>query len=388
MVSGLILVYTVLPPDQTFVNYSLVGSTLIEALYTAYQLCRSTTPDAETLCHHLVRTSSALAKVVRLVAHNHEHLSRQGRKTPGAQSLGEDGSDFSHALTVSARAFMSVLVGITKMMDVTRDDRLPGLVICELVETFKTVLLAIESSSRQTADTASSTTSPPKKGKTKASSVAVKESIAARSLAHYLIGLFGLLDKTNAIHQKIFDGCVFLLLERVGNRLYHCTFGRHRSATIEGNLIPPSEPKDAVENIRRDTESLGIRLEVKALVLILERAMGLAPHHMNPPNTKATKTPTPNHIGRTLSMKTLPSAPKGRLSSIAKERLQRTLVACMYGNKLDDEFLDVLTKPMPSIRIGTLQNVAKIVDEDVEQWYKEEVWRLVGWDIMTRESGL
>jgi hypothetical protein len=59
----------------------------------------------------------------------------------------------------------------------------------------------------------------------------------------------------------------------------------------------------------------------------------------------------------------------------------------MYGSKHDDEFLDILTKPMPAMRIGTLSNVAKIDDKDVEQWYKEEVWRLVGWDIMAREGG-
>jgi hypothetical protein len=38
--------------------------------------------------------------------------------------------------------------------------------------------------------------------------------------------------------------------------------------------------------------------------------------------------------------------------------------------------------------VGTLQNVAKIDDKDVGEWYKEEVWRLVGWDIMARESVL
>lgn len=364
----------------------LDGTALTEALYNTHQQCRATDRDPETLCHYLVRTSTALGKVIRVVAHNYEHLSRQGRRTPGAQSLSDDRSDFSQALTIAARAFMSVLVGTTKMTEVSGDDRLSSLVVCELAEAFKKTLLAIESSACATADAASKDP-PTKKGKARASDNVPRESIPARSLAHFLIGIMGLLDKTNATHQRIFDGFAFLLLERVGRRLYYCTFGCHRSDTMEDELTPVPEPTEPADVAKRNVESIGIRLELKALVLILERAMGLAPHHMNPPSNRTAKNPTSNRLGRTLSMKTLPAAPKGRLSTLAKDRLQRTLVNCMYGRDDDDEFLDVLTKPVPAIRIGSLQNVAKINDGDVEQWYKEEVWRLVGWDIMAREGG-
>jgi hypothetical protein len=281
---------------------------------------------------------------------------------------------------------MSVLVGITKMME-SGDDRLPSLVVCELAETFKTVLLAIESSALRSASAAASAPLPPRKGKSKALASVVKESVPARSLAHLIISLLGLLDKGNAIHQTIFDGFAFLLLERVGNRLYYATFGRHRSTSIESSFALPPERLNTGEKLKSDTEARGIHFEMKALILILERTMGLAAHHMNPPSNKTGKLPTPNRLGRTLSMKVLPAAPKGLLSSIAKDRLQRTLVTCMYGDTIEDEFLDVLTKSVPSMRIGTLQNVAKIDDADVEQWYKEEVWRLLGWDIMARESG-
>lgn len=94
-----------------------------------------------------------------------------------------------------------------------------------------------------------------------------------------------------------------------------------------------------------------------------------------------------NRVGRTLSLKNLPSASRARLSPVAKDRLQRTLVTCMYGNKVDDEFLDVLTKPIPLMRLGSLQSVARVEDKDVEEWYKKEVWRLVGWDVLAKERG-
>jgi len=366
------------------------GKDLIEGLHLTYQLCRATTRNAEVLCRQLVRTASAIGKVIRFVARNHARLSRQSRSVSEPRSLGDDKTDFAQTLIVCARAFIGILVGVTRMMERSDNDRLPSVVVAALAEMTNTILLAIESSARQTAE-ATLTAPPPspsKKGKAKDTVPAVpKESIPARSLAHFLIGLLGLLEKTNPVHQKIFDGSVYLLLNRVASHLYYCTFGRHRSTTVEASLMPIPEPSTDAEKAVHETNALAIRLEVKALILILERAMGLAPHHMNPPTAKSKSSPA-NRLTRTISMKTLPSAPKGRLSALAKDKLQRTLVTCMYGGKGDDEFLDVLTKPVPAMRVGNLQNVAKVKDEDVREWYKEEVWRLVGWDVMARQSGL
>ncbi|KAH7091938.1 hypothetical protein FB567DRAFT_226946 [Paraphoma chrysanthemicola] len=361
-----------------------VGADLTEALYTTHKLCRATAPDCEALCRSLIRTTSSLAKIIHFVAQNHETLSRQGRPTLGAQSLIEDRSNFAQALTVCARSFMSVLVGMTKMMKVGSDDRLPSLVICELADMFQATLHAIAASARETAELSFNAHAQTNHSKGKAPSKP-KESVPARSLAHFLTGILGLLERTNVVHQQIFDAFVFLLLERASHRLYYCTFGEHRKA-IEMDHGPAKECKDILDTSKQEQENLTIHLEVKALVLLLERAMGLAPHHMNQTSAHA-KSKSPNRIGRTLSMKSLASAPKTRLSAIAKDRLQRTFVTCMYGSKVDDEFLDVITKPMPAMRVGTLPNTAKIEDKDVEQWYKEEIWRLVGWDILARESG-
>lgn len=303
---------------------------------------------------------------------------------PGPSTLKDDKSNFALALTVAARAFMSILVGITKMTSVDSDDRLPNLIICELVEMFKTSLWGIETCARFTAENATTMPAVLKKTKGKSNTNIPKESPSARSLAHFLIGLLGLLDESNAIHHRLFDGFVFILLERVGQRLYYCTFKHHREANIEDSFTLLSSPP-AMGKAGKEMEELGIRLEVKALILVLQRSMGLAPHHMSSAESKTPRSS--NQLGRTLSLKTLPSAPRTRLSTIAKDRLQRTLITCMYGNKSDDEFLDVLTKPIPSMRVSSLLNVAKIEINDVDQWYKEEVWRLVGWDVLARDSG-
>ncbi|KAJ4366721.1 hypothetical protein N0V95_000050 [Ascochyta clinopodiicola] len=361
------------------------GTDLTESLFMTYKLCRTKSSDVDTFCFTLVRTANALGKVIRLVAHKHGQLSRQGVQTSGPVSLDQDKSNFALAMTVCARGFMAVLVGLSRMADISDDQRLSSLVVCELADMFKTVLIAMESVARHTAQQRPLQAVDPKKAKTTIPAKVPKESVPARALAHLLIGFLGFLEKTNPLHQQIFDGFVYLLLERVGRRLFYCTFGRHRSSTVEGDLQPSPEPRSAEEAVKQDTEALGTRLEVKALVLVLERAMGLAPNHMNSQTSTASRSQ--KKLGRTLSLKNLPSISRARLSPLAKDRLQRTLVACMYGDKMDDEFLDVLMKPMPSIRLGSLQNVARIEDKDVEDWYKKEVWRLVGWDVLAKESG-
>ncbi|KAI4942968.1 hypothetical protein J4E86_009915 [Alternaria arbusti] len=360
------------------------GSNLTEALYTTHSLCRSDEPNTDTLCLNLVKIASGIGKVICIVAQNYEQLSRRGRRTLEAMSLDQDKSDFAIALSVCARAFMSLLVGTNKLMEVKADARLASLIVCEVADMFNAGLKSVETSARRTAQTFLSQPASPKKTKTKTPPSIIKESPPARAVAHLLISLLGFLEKTDPVHQKIFDGFVFVLFERVGKRLYYFTFGQHRSTSIEGNILPPPEPRDETEEIRRDTDALGTRLEVKALVLILERAMGLAPNHTNPQNARPSQTS--NRPVRTLSTKTPVTSTRARLSPLAKDRLQRTLVACMYGNNTNDEFLDVLTKPLPAMRLSSLQNVAKIDDKDVETWYKEEIWRLVGWDVLAREG--
>jgi hypothetical protein len=316
------------------------------------------------------------------VALKYEQLSLQSQRGAGPASLDQDKSNFALAMTVCARAFMSVLVGVHKLAVLSQDQRLSHLIVCELANSFNVALAAIESAARQTAQSVTDRIRNLQKEK---EPKPVNESAPARALAHLLIALLGFLDKDDRIHQQLFDSFVYLLLERVGQRLFYCTFKRHRSSNIDRGPEPLPEPNDQMEASRREVQALGTRFEVKALVLVLERAMGLAPGHMNPQSSRSNRSTT--RLSRNLSLKNLPTASRTRLSAAARDRLQRTLITCMYGDKGDDEFLDVLTKPVPSTRLGSLQKVTKVEDKDVEEWYKKEVWRLVGWDVLVKESG-
>jgi hypothetical protein len=50
----------------------------------------------------------------------------------------------------------------------------------------------------------------------------------------------------------------------------------------------------------------------------------------------------------------------------------------------NNEFIDVLKKP---VQMGPVPPPPKVEDVDTPQWFREEMWRLIGWDILSREDG-
>jgi hypothetical protein len=55
----------------------------------------------------------------------------------------------------------------------------------------------------------------------------------------------------------------------------------------------------------------------------------------------------------------------------------------MFGDGEHDEFADVLRMPA---RLGPAPNMPKVEDKDVGGWFSGEVWRLIGWDLLSREG--
>jgi hypothetical protein len=291
----------------------------------------------------------------------------------------------SFAIRASARAFTSLLVGLGKISNYGTERRLPNLVVCECVRMFKTILDSISDSTRSAIETRSASPSRANKSRTKAT-YSAKESNTPRTLVQFFNALMSYLDKNDPDHREIFEGLLFVLMERVGKRLFYCTFGRNRSVTVQGDIaLPPDHDHPAVI-ARQEVEALAVQLEVRSLVTILERAIALAPYHINDRITSsspACKSQKPSSIARSLTMRNLAPASKAPLSTRAKDRLQRTLVNCIFGQDEHDEFSDVLRMPA---RLGVLPGIAKVEDKDVNDWFQGEVWRLVGWDLLGRES--
>lgn len=342
--------------------------TVAQHYWTAHRLLRRPDVDVDSICGSVVGIASALGPIFPIIAKNHDRLAIRTTPQSHLHRIGKDKSELSCLMSACARAWTLIIVALDRLEQDNPGSRRSGLVVFECVRLFSVALDAIRLATRHAAW---------KKGSGSATQP-LQESIGGRSIAHLLATFIGLLEKDSAIHHQVFDGIAYVLLERVGHQLYYCTFERERSDTAEGRIALPTASTDAHEIARQATDSAAIRLEVKALVIILERVMGVAPLHSNEQTAKRSRTT----LARTMSLKNV-SSTRIKLSSLAQERLQRTLIACTFGHKVDDDFKDMLTKP---VSMGRPPPAPKIEDEDVPEWYQSQVWRLVGWEILEKNA--
>ncbi|KAK7188108.1 hypothetical protein DPSP01_001648 [Paraphaeosphaeria sporulosa] len=344
------------------------GTTVAQHYWTAQKLLRRPGANVDSICGSVVGIASALGQIFPIIAKNHDRLAVRTVDQPHLRHIGQSKSELSCLMSACARAWTLVIVALDRLEEDSPGSRRSGLVIFECVKLVSAALDAIRLSARHAAW---------KKGSSSAQEN-IHESIGARSIAHLLATFIGHLEKDSGIHHKLFDGIAYVLLERVGDQLYYCTFERERGATIEERITPKSKSTDPHEVARQATDAAAIRLEVKALVIILERVMGVAPLHSNEQVAKKSKTA----LARTVSLKNI-SSTRIKLSSLAQERLQRTLIQCTFGHQVDDDFKDILTKP---VSMGRAPPAPKVTDADVPEWYQAQVWRLVGWEILEKDG--
>ncbi|KAL1592750.1 hypothetical protein SLS60_011166 [Paraconiothyrium brasiliense] len=344
------------------------GTTIAQHYWTAQTFLKRPGANVDSICGSVVGIASALGQIFPIIAKNHDRLAVRTSDKSHIPHIGKEKSELSCLMSACARAWTLVIVALDKLEEDSPGSRRSGLVIFECVKLISAALDAIRLAARHASW----------KNGSRSNQQTTSESVGARSIAHLLATFIGHLGKDSAVHHRLFDGIAYVLLERVGDRLYYCTFERERSATIEERIVPPSEPTDPHEIARQATDAAAIRLEVKALVIILERAMSIAPLHLNEQTVKKTRTA----LARTVSLKNI-SSTRIKLSSLARERLQRTLIACTFGHQVDDDFKDILTNP---VSMGRPPPAPKIKDEDVPEWYQSQVWRLIGWEILEKDG--
>jgi len=336
---------------------------MVQHIWTSQKLFKQSETNLDAICSSIVGITGGLCRLLPIIAKSHDHLATRTMEQPDQKR-----SELSCSMTACVRAWNIVLVGLKILDKDDQNSRLARLVVFECVRMISVALDATRDAAHQAAK---------KKINSKASGT-VPESVAAHNIAYLIATFIGHLEKDNMIHHQLFEGIVYILFERVGSRLYYCTFGRHRGATLEERIALPSTPSEPREIAQHNIESTAIRLEVKALIVVLERVMGVAPLHMNPQSTKQNKAST----ARTLTLKNL-SFTRTKLCSLAKDRLQRTLVTCTFGNNVEDDFVDVLTRP---VDFGPAPRAPKVEDKDVLEWYQSQVWRLIGWDILEKDE--
>jgi hypothetical protein len=343
-------------------------------LYVTYNLYKQEAK-SENICLGLMELTRGIGSMMSSAIMNHDKLA--------SESPMRDRSELAMAIQASTRAWACLIVGLKKLSDGV-EISLPRLVIVECVNMFNTLFNSIFVCARQMAN--SQAASRFRGGTSGREADPTSREIGIfRSAAQFLNALISSLNKDDCHHRDIFEGVLFLLIERIGNNLFYFTFNHRRKPTIEGDIAMSAELELDRNGPSQSTEIISLRLEVQCLTPVLERAMGLAPYHMNMPTSSRPSSASsrrPSSATRSPT-KALPRASAVPLVTHARNRLQRTLIQSMFGETQDDELSDVLRKPG---RIGPMPKFSKIEENDVGDWFTREIWRVLGWSIISNES--
>ncbi|BCR88708.1 uncharacterized protein ACHE_41272S [Aspergillus chevalieri] len=172
-----------------------------------------------------------------------------------------------------------------------------------------------------------------------------------------------LLDLTRAEHQNILEGALFILLNRVGRFL--CLFVFKELQLRPDLRVDPAQlplPQGLKDVSLNEQSICAAKMESKHLIWVLERALA--------------------------HLETSTSSPSSReFTSKIKGRLQSTLLQAMYGT--DDEcFQEALRRSVaPDIlEFDRLRSCAQVPEQTVADWFTQEVWRLVGWELVVKKE--
>lgn len=364
----------------------------MRSLYQAHAALKSHHhTEAAVLAHHLVRAASALPQVLQQAV-----KASFTRPVTGPELL-------RTTLTAAGRAVASLIVGIDRVVHVADGAEVQGHVIYAYVNMFDNLLKTFEDASEaavtkaanQQLVAASDKRPTTSKGKTKAQqpkAVNLKDIPSLNAISCFLCGTVELLDPESEIHKQLYEGFAYCAITRLGARLYTTVFGHPRDASIEAeiarsNRIDDIEDDDSAPvpaTAADETRVKQAKMEAPYLVHLVSRLMAAAPAHFGAmTSTKASKA-------KPAVTATKKGATKGALNLAAKDRLQRTLVQCMFGTEgvvpqeEDDHFMRDTLK-MPSCVEKPLP-MPKVKEVEVQEWFKEEVWRLIGWEILGSEG--
>ena len=353
----------------------------MRTLYQVQALLRSTNkPDPPVLAYHLERAASALPQVIQRTL---------DRDDDGSNS---DAELLRPILSAASRTLMVLMAGFNRLSHVADGAEVQGHVIYafvqmygKLVESFENISIS-EIRKSSTIGCGSERKQLTSKTKTKQPKLAnPRGNTTLNTMSSFLCGIVDNLDAKTTAHKALYEGFAYVVLNELGERLYVLVFGHRRGATIEDEITfstQPDEIEDDAEIAANNPAYLQLKaakLEAPYLIHLLNRIMSVAPAHLGAiTNNKTVKSKQANSKCST----------KGALAIHAKDRLQRTLVNCMFGSESTDEydpFMDCLRMPVAN---GPVPLMPKIKEVDVQEWFKEEVWRLLGWDILSKEGGL
>lgn len=328
--------------------------------------------DPKTLAFYVTDTAQGLAIVV-------DQLRMQ--PLPSKRIKADDTEDnyqTSLAITAIARSFTTLLHAIKRISEYPESDQLFGNIVYYCYKLFDSIITTIEEAANSEAKS-QLTAELSKKQSTKPKRAEKNTASASHPVIPALTGLMrAMIDKLDTempCHNQILEGLFFALMQRLGEIEHVFAFSGPRIEDMEEAIrtLPPSDEKlldPAHRMLRR-----AMVIEAPYLLDILNKAIQSLP-----------ATSRRNAPGETPS--------KHTLMPEALDRLQRTLVDCIFGpgTRGDQASMDFIKQPVLSGPALTLPRTPQSQKNDKEEmvagWFEEELWALIGWEILGRDEDL
>ena len=165
-------------------------------------------------------------------------------------------------------------------------------------------------------------------------------------LCDLAIAMTTTLKATKHMQARMLEGCLSILLMRVGSGLKACLFEATDHDTVD---YQTREPQHDQEGASRAFEAEG-----PYLIYILER------------------------VSKPMDHETLQASGSALLRS-AKKKLQHALLNSVFGE-------NALGLLQPSLELPNsstdFRHPIRVEPVEIREWYKSEVWKLVGWDVL------
>lgn len=180
-------------------------------------------------------------------------------------------------------------------------------------------------------------------------------------------------------HQGVLEGVVCVFLDHLGSSLSLIVFADVNAAASKAAQLGLLPPRGLLDTSTLDqSTALGVtQHEACYLVTILRHLMLCIDKQQSPLRSELAPHLT---LKRSLGISNGPFVAKVR------EKLQNTLLRGIFGEE-DESFRNALRKPV----INAAENDIDIAcngQEEPGDWFLGEVWRLLGWNILTEQNGV
>jgi len=294
-------------------------------------------------------------------------------------------SDLESITLAIRRSFPTILRGLEKLRARPASSSAIGGAVYEVVVLFEAILSQLSTIAVWKArDMANDDEAEIKAAKTKsrkskkaALSPSARYHEACQSLAQLAVCMVVTLEPTEGNHSQVLEGCLCAFLDHLGSSLSLAIFTDDQSLerqSIFAGVLPPQGLQD-MSDVDSQIAMRAVQVEAPYLIYILDRVMSFIDSHdvlMNARSTSLFSLQKDKNVGN------------GAFAQKVKEKLQNTLLRGIFGDD-DETFRNSLRRPaqseddlMEDIDIGTR--------EGTPEWFTSEVWRILGWNILTNDG--